>query len=1006
VFAPLSGATEHLTFFRYHRVYPLLFNAKAMKNVRPAIIHGDLWSGNAGTDEQTGQPIIFDPSSSHSHNEAELGIMKMFGGFNKDFFEAYHQVIPKAEPYYQERQDMYEAYHHLNHFVMFGGGYRSGTVRIFKKLIAWAEREGSRAIDGGDESGESGGGGGGGTNNSSSSTSRAIGLRGGNSNLQSAPLAMTGCSTSSSYQTSYDYPPPGGAGAATAVASTSANTLDASAPLHQGIFPPATPSQIADYFSQMICYLWFSSGVPGHSMPSTPSRSPTSKHAPLQSSPLAPRRMPAASFAGPSSGRSFRPTHAKTSSTGSLYQAGLPATALSPDLSRPVQDEIYASTAATTSRMIANDPMLRRLQPKSRFLRFSREVLSTTQVSTSVITLALIYVHRLKAAHPHLKGREGSEFRLAISSLMLANKILDDNTYLNKTWAEISGMPLIEISKMEVEFWLGLKMELHINKEDYDRGLNEIQMLANDRNRAVLQRDAAVKRAIQQQQQALAQTSQYTPYMQPGLSVSSDGLAGPYDSRFTSPLQQFSAQPAVRRSMGHFDALGSHGHSYLDSTIQQPLPYQMANPSYDFASTMQDYSVQTPPYFARPSTFTLPPSPLSQASAGNPITQQDGFRSGSLMHDTLASSPTHRASLPYSFPNDQWSAWNQNSTGSADAVLQNSSRSYEVSPTNTSLAPPESYPWQRRPSLSTQSTSTLAGLKRDFEKTYLDTNSPVGGPQPSSKRFAVDPSITEDLQHYRLSSKQPSQSPTETRYSLRSRTRGGAAAATASAAMANGRAQGNVGRVDASAASPIYPAAMSAQPSPVSQRSFQLPRPIPPPHDTAFHQPHPNYHSVFTSAMTPNSLAAPLDNRSMDLHQPRNGSQAGLKKIAPLQYYSLAAGEPFGNIGSYLPPPSNARGHYDAIRRLSMRSDSSQKSGPDAWDQGIHPQTPLSAPSFASGYTVQAKDDNASTSVQGVPPFSLDVNAWPMTSTASSNFLVPYHLLPSSHHHTTRPHVT
>ncbi|PWN89337.1 Ketosamine-3-kinase, partial [Acaromyces ingoldii] len=123
------------------KVYPLIFNDEAMRSVRPSIIHGDLWSGNSGTDHDTGEPIIFDPSSSYSHNEAELGIMRMFGGYSSDFFDSYHEVMPKAQPYYAERIEMYEAYHHLNHFVIFGGSYKSGTVRIFKKLIAWAEKE-------------------------------------------------------------------------------------------------------------------------------------------------------------------------------------------------------------------------------------------------------------------------------------------------------------------------------------------------------------------------------------------------------------------------------------------------------------------------------------------------------------------------------------------------------------------------------------------------------------------------------------------------------------------------------------------------------------------------------------------------------------------------------------------------------------------------------------------------------------------------------------------------
>lgn len=40
-----------------------------------------------------------------------LGMMNMFGGFTQDFFQAYHEVIPKTEPYYDERLLLYELYH-------------------------------------------------------------------------------------------------------------------------------------------------------------------------------------------------------------------------------------------------------------------------------------------------------------------------------------------------------------------------------------------------------------------------------------------------------------------------------------------------------------------------------------------------------------------------------------------------------------------------------------------------------------------------------------------------------------------------------------------------------------------------------------------------------------------------------------------------------------------------------------------------------------------------------
>ncbi|KAJ1848770.1 hypothetical protein LPJ73_003883, partial [Coemansia sp. RSA 2703] len=48
--------------------------------IKPSLLHGDLWCGNCGEDE-TGQPVIYDPAVYWGHSEAELGIMRMFGGF-------------------------------------------------------------------------------------------------------------------------------------------------------------------------------------------------------------------------------------------------------------------------------------------------------------------------------------------------------------------------------------------------------------------------------------------------------------------------------------------------------------------------------------------------------------------------------------------------------------------------------------------------------------------------------------------------------------------------------------------------------------------------------------------------------------------------------------------------------------------------------------------------------------------------------------------------------------
>ncbi|WVR08342.1 hypothetical protein IAU60_005395 [Kwoniella sp. DSM 27419] len=105
---------------------------------RPVILHGDLWSGNKGYDTLTDTAVIYDPASYYGHNECDLGITHMFGGFNKDFYDAYHSVHPRSEPYYDERQKLYELYHHLNHTLMFGGSYKSGALGIMRSLNSWA----------------------------------------------------------------------------------------------------------------------------------------------------------------------------------------------------------------------------------------------------------------------------------------------------------------------------------------------------------------------------------------------------------------------------------------------------------------------------------------------------------------------------------------------------------------------------------------------------------------------------------------------------------------------------------------------------------------------------------------------------------------------------------------------------------------------------------------------------------------------------------------------------
>ncbi|KAJ3531510.1 hypothetical protein NM688_g7564 [Phlebia brevispora] len=107
------------------RVIPALLGPLV---IQPVLLHGDLWveqSGNVGTDSKSGEPVIFDPSSYFGHNEADLALSRIFGGFPSSFLSTYHQIMPKSEPaeQYELRSDLYQLYHYLNHTVLFGHPY-------------------------------------------------------------------------------------------------------------------------------------------------------------------------------------------------------------------------------------------------------------------------------------------------------------------------------------------------------------------------------------------------------------------------------------------------------------------------------------------------------------------------------------------------------------------------------------------------------------------------------------------------------------------------------------------------------------------------------------------------------------------------------------------------------------------------------------------------------------------------------------------------------------------
>ena len=98
-----------------------------------ALVHGDLWSGNAGIDK-SGKGVIFDPASWWADNEVDIAMTKLFGGFRKEFYEEYHRIFPIKNGF-EKRIIIYNFYHILNHANMFGGGYLNQVEDYVKAIL-------------------------------------------------------------------------------------------------------------------------------------------------------------------------------------------------------------------------------------------------------------------------------------------------------------------------------------------------------------------------------------------------------------------------------------------------------------------------------------------------------------------------------------------------------------------------------------------------------------------------------------------------------------------------------------------------------------------------------------------------------------------------------------------------------------------------------------------------------------------------------------------------------
>lgn len=117
--------------FRFERLFhrlDTLFPAEP-----PALLHGDLWSGNLLCDNEN-RPVLIDPAVYYGHREMDLAMTRLFGGFDPELYTAYHAEWP-LEQGWQERVDLCNLYPLMVHVNLFGGGYVAQVEGVLKRFV-------------------------------------------------------------------------------------------------------------------------------------------------------------------------------------------------------------------------------------------------------------------------------------------------------------------------------------------------------------------------------------------------------------------------------------------------------------------------------------------------------------------------------------------------------------------------------------------------------------------------------------------------------------------------------------------------------------------------------------------------------------------------------------------------------------------------------------------------------------------------------------------------------
>ncbi|KAF1739278.1 Meiotically up-regulated protein [Beauveria bassiana] len=130
----------------------------------------------------------------------------------------------------------------------------------------------------------------------------------------------------------------------------------------------------------------------------------------------------------------------------------------------------------------------------SPFRKFVRQILTSTRLPSTTILLGMNYlakrINAMKGQGGTYKASEGQVWRYLTVSLLLGSKFLDDNTFQNRSWSEVSGISVAELNSLEYDWVQAMHWRLYVNldlSKDYQAWLDSWRDYQDMRKRQAAQ---------------------------------------------------------------------------------------------------------------------------------------------------------------------------------------------------------------------------------------------------------------------------------------------------------------------------------------------------------------------------------------------------------------------------------------------------------------------------------------------------------------------------------------